>query len=216
MRETGKTKHYGIHNVTHKRLILLCLENQERKGTTIAVEYDMLDADTRSELIQITDGPEAQSVKDLYHVLKKKVFQEHPQTTALKYLINGGFAKEYDVNDITLFIESDKHVPLAEVIRQVNMYEAQKKHQSQDTPFFTENSTTETGSISSELETTPDPVEVKTEEKPVVATPSKDDAILAVLTQLTSALGDMSQKLDKLTETKAEPKKETKKTTKKK
>ena len=219
MRETGKTKHYGIHNTTHKRLILLCLENPEKKGTTIAVEYDNLDAETRSELIQIIDGPEAQSVKDAYIVLKKKVFQEHPQTTALKYLLNSGFAKEYNVNDITLFIEPNRTVPLAKMIEEVNAYEMSRMSQAKDNPFV-EAPVSLSGSINQEVEApveNPAPQPVKAEAPKAV----ESDAVLSVLSSLTSVLSEMNAKLDKLSAKeeeapKAKPAKTEKKSTKKK
>jgi len=219
MRETGKTKHYGIHNITHKRLILLCLENPEKKGTTIAVEYDNLDAETRSELIQIIDGPEAQSVKDAYIVLKKKVFQEHPQTTALKYLLNSGFAREYNVNDITLFIEPNRTVPLTKMIEEVNAYEMSRMSQAKDNPFV-EAPMSLSDNINQEVEATVEtstPQTVKTEAPKA----TESDAVLSVLSSLANVLSEMNTKLDKLSakeesESKTKTVKTEKKSTKKK
>lgn len=206
MKETGKTKHYGVHNVSHKRLILLCLENPTKKGYTMGVEYDLLDAESRSQLINLIDGPEAQSVKDAYHVLAKNFFTEHPAMTMLKYLQSGGFVKEYNVNDITLFIEPDRQIALSEVIKQVNAYESWKFGKSNN-------------SVSENVELEPIPLvveEPKVEPQPVVQethpAPQPDtNALLAdVLSKLTNKLDEMSNKLDVLTN-KSEPKVETKK-----
>lgn len=207
------TKHYGIHNVSHKRLILLCLENPEKKGTTIAVDYDALDAETRSELIQIIDGPEAQAVKDAYVVLKKKVFQEHPSSTALKYLMSGGFAKEYNVKDITLFIEPNRTVALEEMIRQVEGFEEAQRSKAKDNPFFgNQPSNPNATSISQELSSVaaepvaPTPVQQPVSEQPLV---NPNVAIMDVLSSLTNTLVAMNEKLDKLSapqETKEKPK----------
>ena len=206
MKETGKTKHYGVHNVSHKRLILLCLENPSRKGYTMGVEYDLLDAESRSQLINLIDGPEAQSVKDSYHVLAKNFFTEHPSMTMLKYLQAGGFVKEYNVNDITLFIAPDQQIALSEVIKQVNAYESWKFGKSNNS-----------ASENVELEPTPVVVEEpKVEPQQVVQethpAPQPDTNVLLadVLSKLTNKLDEMSNKLDALTN-KSEPKVETKK-----
>ena len=206
MKETGKTKHYGVHNVSHKRLILLCLENPSRKGYTMGVEYDLLDAESRSQLINLIDGPEAQSVKDSYHVLAKNFFTEHPSMTMLKYLQAGGFVKEYNVNDITLFIAPDQQIALSEVIKQVNAYESWKFGKSNNS-----------ASENVELEPTPVVVEEpKVEPQHVVQethpAPQPDTNVLLadVLSKLTNKLDEMSNKLDALTN-KSEPKVETKK-----
>lgn len=200
MKETGKTKHYGVHNVSHKRLILLCLENQNKKGYTLAVEYDLLDAESRSQLINVIDGPEAQSLKDSYHVLAKNIFTEHPNMTMLKYLQSGGFVKEYNVNDITLFIEPDTQIALSEVIKQVNAYESWK--------FGKNNNSTET---LSETVLEPSVEELKVETKQVVQEvhpapqPDTNTLLAEVLSKLSNKIDDMGSKLESLA-TKLEPK----------
>ena len=195
MRETGKTKHYGVHNVSHKRLILLCLENPNKKGYTLAVEYDLLDAESRSQLINVIDGPEAQSVKDSYHVLAKNIFTEHPNVTMLKYLQNGGFVKEYNVNDITLFTAPDEKIPLAEVIKQVDAYESWK---------FGSKKNDTTPEISELTESKPnmEPVKVadnKTESKTNTVQQADTNTLLTeVLSKLLNKIDEFSDKLDTL------------------
>lgn len=205
MKETGKTKHYGVHNVTHKRLILLCLENPEKRGYTLGIDYDLLDAESRNELINLIDGPEAQSVKDAYVVLKKHFFTEHPSLPILKWLQNNGFIKEYNVNDITMFIEANRTVPLTEIIKQVNEYEAWKLGQNKETNFY-----------NNDLNNVPQTVvssEPIVEEAPVVQKPTEvhpapqpdTTALLAeVLSKLSNKLDDIGNKLDKLTTTETE------------
>lgn len=204
MKETGKTKHYGVHNVSHKRLILLCLENPTKKGYTMGVEYDLLDAESRSQLINLIDGPEAQSVKDSYHVLAKNFFTEHPAMTMLKYLQSGGFVKEYNINDITLFIEPDRQIALSEVIKQVNAYESWKFGKSNNS--VSENVEFETSVVEEPK------IETQSVVQEIHPAPQPDtNALLAdVLSKLTNKLSEMSDKLDALTN-KSDPKVETKK-----
>ena len=177
----------------------------------MGVEYDLLDAESRSQLINLIDGPEAQSVKDSYHVLAKNFFTEHPAMTMLKYLQSGGFVKEYNVNDITLFIEPDRQIALSDVIKQVNAYESWKFGKSNN-------------SVSENVELEPNSAvveETKVEPQPVVQephpAPQPDTNVLLadVLSKLTNKLDEMSNKLDALTN-KSDTKVETKKPTVKK
>lgn len=207
MKETGKTKHYGVHNVSHKRLILLCLENPTKKGYTMGVEYDLLDAESRSQLINLIDGPEAQSVKDAYHVLAKNFFTEHPAMTMLKYLQSGGFVKEYNVNDITLFIEPDRQIALSEVINQVNAYESWKFGNKTNNTVSDEVVLEPSSTVAEQLKVEPQPVVQEIHPAPQPDT----NALLAdVLSKLTNKLDEMTDKLDVLVN-KSEPKVEVKK-----
>lgn len=210
MKETGKTKHYGVHNVTHKRLILLCLENPEKKGFTLGVDYDLLDAESRNELINIIDGPEAQSVKDAYVVLKKHFFTEHPSLPILKWLQNNGFIKEYNVNDITMFIEANRTVPLTEIIKQVNAYEAWKLGQNKEATFY-ENDLNAPAPSAPIVESTPEPVVQKPAEVHPAPQPDATALLAEVLSKLSNKLDDIGNKLDKLsTNEPVEAKSETK------
>jgi len=189
MKDTGKTKHYAIHNVSHERLILLCLENPEDKGTTIAVPYDTLDPDTRAELIAFTDSAEGQSVKELYTVLKKKIFQEHPKVSALTYLLNAGKAKKYNISDVTLYYAANKYIALSELITQIHGYEANKFNKKEENLF------------SDVASNTAPTNEFKNVEAPVVPEPApvkqdSNEMLASVLMKMTEKLEEISAKLD--------------------
>lgn len=204
MKENGYTKHYAQHNITHKRLILLCVENEKQKGTTIGIPYDELDAETRAELIQIIDGPECQAVKDSWTVLSKKIFMEHPQYTALDYLTKAGFAKSYPVQDITVYYTPNDYIALTELIRQINEYEAKKYSNMNSTPFF--------DSVTPETQSTPD-VAPSVSLNEIVSQPVQEpvkqeqnnqlDTLTTILMKMTDRLEDMCSKLDKLENSKS-------------
>lgn len=208
MKEYGLTKHYGMHNVTHTRLILLMLENAKQRGTTKAVEYDRLSPEIRSELIQMIDGPECQSVKDAWTVLNKKIFQEQPKYTALDYLNRFGFVKDYDVQDITMFITPNDTLPLTKVIEDCRQYEAKKFNMAQTTPFD-DMPVVETPTVYPEAETS---AEVKSVVEPVAPKADSTNEMLAsVLMKMMDRLEEVGNKLDKLTEDKKTPAKKVKK-----
>lgn len=207
MKEYGYTKHYAIHNITNKRLILLCVENERQRGTTIAVAYDELDAETRAELIQIIDSPECQAVKDSWTVLSKKIFMEHPQYTALDYLTKCGFAKTYPVEELTVYLTSTpsatSKMPLTKLIQQINDYEAERFSKAQTTPFvdFTapvNNDVQPAGLVVKNLEPIPEPT-------PKTEPTSNNDALANILMKMTDKLEEMCNKLDTLN-SKSEPK----------
>lgn len=200
MKEYGLTKHYGMHNVTHARLILLMVENPKQRGTTKAVEYDKLSAEIRSELIQMIDAPECQSVKDAWTALSKKIFQDQPAYTALDYLNKFGYIKDYNVQDITMFITPNDTIPLTSLIEQCRQYEAKRFNTAETSPF---------GEIEVPVssETYPEPTcntECSCSKQEVTSdnTNNSNDMLASVLVKMMDRLEDVGNKLDALTETK--------------
>lgn len=204
MKEYGPTKHYGQHNITHSRLILLMIENEKQRGTTKAVEYDKLSPEIRSELIQMIDGPECQSVRDAWTVLNKKIFQEQPKYTALDYLNRFGFIKDYDIQDITVFITPNNTIPLTELIQQCRDYENKRFNMAETSPFLDTPSKVSNNSY-------PEMSESITPVTPVAQVSEKSDStnemLASVLMKMMDRLEDVGNKLDKLTEEKKPAKK---------
>jgi len=208
MRETGLTKHYAIHNGSHKRLILLCLENPEDKKTTIAVPYDELDADTRAELINIADSVEGQSVRELYPLLKKKIFQEHPKVAALTYLLTSGYARKYNIDEITVYYSSTQYIAMSELITQIHASDA--KHFGNKATLSPFSDTVETKQEVSNQPQVEDNNVFHTVKEEATVEPSTNeknqavnDMLANVLVKMTNKLEEISNKLDKIGTTEA-------------
>lgn len=201
MKEYGPTKHYGQHNITHSRLILLMIENEKQRGTTKAVEYDKLSPEIRSELIQMIDGPECQNVRDAWTVLNKKIFQEQPKYTALDYLNRFGFIKDYDIQDITVFITPNNTIPLTELIQQCRDYENKRFNMAETSPFLDTPSNVSNNSYP-EMSESVTPVAQVSEKSD-----STNEMLASVLMKMMDRLEDVGNKLDKLTEEKKPAKK---------
>lgn len=124
---TGKVlKHYGRNIKTNKRCIIIAVENETDRETCSVVEFDTLDAETRSGLVDCINSHECQSIAEAWKVLNKKFFMNYPHDTMLTVLRKMKQIKVVPSTHIIVELPNGQTMTVKEIAKCLEKYRSEK------------------------------------------------------------------------------------------
>lgn len=158
---TGKIlKHYAQDIVTNQRYIIVSLQNDTDPDSCSVIDIDALDADTRSELINIVNSDECQRVPEIWKILDRKYFMNYPKATVLNVLKLMKQIKVVKSAQVMVELPGDQRMTPKQIVDCINKYEESKNG---NTKFHADNTETTSALVSVENKNASDIAEVKSE-----------------------------------------------------
>lgn len=126
---TGKPlKHYAQDEISGDRYVLIALQNDTDPDTCSVVAYDKLDADLRSELLNVVNSDECQRVPEIWKILDRKFFMSYPKQTMLSVLRALKQIRVVEENRVKVELPGDMTMTPKEIVNAINQYEAEKNN----------------------------------------------------------------------------------------
>lgn len=128
---TGKPlKHYAQDEITKDRYVVIALQNDTDPNTCSVISYDSLDADLRSELLNVVNSDECQRVPEIWKILDRKFFMSYPNQTMLSVLRALRQIKVVEENRVKIELPGDVTMTPKEILNAINQYEAEKNNKT--------------------------------------------------------------------------------------
>lgn len=118
-------KHYAQDTITHRRYIVIALENETDPNTCSVIDMDALEPDIRSELVALVNSYECQSQIDIWRILDKKFFMDYPKGSMLKVLQAMKQIKVLPCEQVAVRVPSDQMMTAKDVANAIREYKGQ-------------------------------------------------------------------------------------------
>lgn len=124
---SGKTmKHFALDAQTNARYVIVALDNPNIPGTSLVVDIDLLDGDTRSELLALVESDECQFLESIQDVLNRRFFMSYPNAPMFTILNAKKAMKAVNQQQVMVQVRNNANMSADQLLKGIKEYKSAK------------------------------------------------------------------------------------------